>query len=70
MAGCTASLILQLSPLISDSGFYLLRSIRICATKICHYDWFSKQADWPTVEQNEVKRESKTEHVGVRKGGV
>ena len=22
---------------------------------VCHYDWFNKQADWPTAEQGKVR---------------
>ena len=38
--------------------------------KICHYDWFNKQADWPIAEQDKVRRESQTENDGMRKGEV
>lgn len=35
--------------------------------KICHYDWFNKQADRPIVEQNKLRRESRTENTGRKK---
>lgn len=37
---------------------------------LCHCDWFSKQADWSSAEQNIATRESQAENDGMRKGGV
>ena len=40
-----------------------------CAN-ICHYDWFSKQADWPVAGQDKVRQESQTENDVMKKDRV
>lgn len=36
--------------------------------KICCYDWFNKELDWPIVGQNKIRWESQIENAG-KKGG-
>lgn len=39
------------------------------AVKICHCDWFNKQADWPIAEQHKVRQRNQT-YSGNKKGRV
>ena len=38
--------------------------------KICHCDWFNKEADWSIDEEGKVRQKSQTENDGKKKGGV
>ena len=44
--------------------------IPLHTAKICHCDWFNKEADWPIAEQDKVMQENQTEDTKKKKGGV
>ena len=41
--------------------------IPLHTAKICHCDWFNKEADWPIAEQDKVRPENQTK---TKKGRV
>lgn len=40
------------------------------AVKVCHCEWFNKQADWLIAEQSKVRQRNQTENAGNKKGRV
>ena len=44
--------------------------ILLYTVKICHCDWFNKEAHWPIAEQDKVRQESKTGNAGRKTGGA
>lgn len=34
---------------------------------MCQWDWFNKEANWPIIEQDKIRRKSQTKKTGKKK---